>query len=117
MYFKPDDRKQDNKFNSTKIDDAFEGGHRLERRDENINIAFTYGIKLNNKDLDNPNYKNNILIEMRSLKSPCREHIRKKILRLKDTPIETTEQLKARLAETLAMSSKKHHCHGHSKKG
>lgn len=54
---------------------------------------------------------------MRSLKSPCREHIRKNILRLKDTSnLETTEQIKAKIAEKLAMGSKKHHCHGHVKK-
>ena len=38
------------------IEAAFEGGHRLQRRDENIFAAFTYGRKLNYKDLDDPNY-------------------------------------------------------------
>ena len=38
------------------IEAAFEGGHRLQRRDENIFAAFTYGRKLTYKDLDDPNY-------------------------------------------------------------
>jgi hypothetical protein len=35
---------------------AYEGGHRLERRDENIYTAFTYGKKLKYEELDDPGY-------------------------------------------------------------
>ena len=37
---------------------AYEGGHRLERRDENIYTAFTYGKKLKYEELDDPGYVN-----------------------------------------------------------
>ena len=37
---------------------AYEGGHRLERRDENIYTAFTYGKKLKYDELDDPGYVN-----------------------------------------------------------
>ena len=33
---------------------AYEGGHRLERRDKNIYTAFTFGKKLKYEELDDP---------------------------------------------------------------
>ena len=44
---------------------AFECGNRLERREENILTAFTYGKKIKHKDLDDKNYVQNILFEHR----------------------------------------------------
>lgn len=35
---------------------AYEGGHRLDRRDKNIYTAFTYGKKLKYCELDDPGY-------------------------------------------------------------
>ena len=103
---------------STKIVDAFEGGHRLERRDQNIYTAFTYGTKLKYQDLDDPNYKKNILMEMRSLRSPSREWIRKKILRIKDSDVledtaenAITDTIQNKLAQSMAAKKKHKSCH------
>ena len=49
-----------------------------------MSIAFTNGRKLKYEDLDDPNYEKRIKDEMRELRSPSREWIRKKILRIKD---------------------------------
>ena len=35
---------------------AYEGGHRLERREENILAAFTYGKKIKYDEIDDPAY-------------------------------------------------------------
>ena len=35
---------------------AYEGGHRLERREENMLAAFTYGRKLKYSEIDEPSY-------------------------------------------------------------
>ena len=43
------------------IQAAYEGGHRLRRRDHNVGVAFTYGMKLTYADLDDPNYKDRVL--------------------------------------------------------
>jgi hypothetical protein len=45
---------QDNSRDINLIKAAYEGGHRLVRRDENIFTAFTYGKKLRYDDLDDP---------------------------------------------------------------
>jgi hypothetical protein len=39
---------------------AYEGGHRLERRDINIFTAFTYGKKLRYEDLDDARFAYNL---------------------------------------------------------
>ena len=39
---------------------AYEGGHRLARRQHNVETAFTYGIAIKYDDLDDPNFKQNI---------------------------------------------------------
>lgn len=46
---------------SNVIEAAYEGGNRLARRQENIETAFTYGKKIKYKDLDNPQFKFNII--------------------------------------------------------
>ena len=38
------------------ISAAYEGGHRLERREENMLAAFTYGKKLRYSEIDDPSY-------------------------------------------------------------
>ena len=58
---------------------AYEGGHRLSRRDKNIMTAFTYGKKLRYSQLDDPQYKEKILYENRSKKQPTKQWLEKKI--------------------------------------
>ena len=41
---------------------AFECGNRLERRDDNIKAAFTYGQRIKYNDLDDENYISNLEI-------------------------------------------------------
>lgn len=49
---------------------AYEGGHRLERREANITAAFTYGKKLKYSEIDDPQYICRLLseVEARDLK-------------------------------------------------
>lgn len=47
---------------------AFEGGHRLKRRDYNIFTAFAYGKKLKYCELDDPLFKQKLLYDMKCKK-------------------------------------------------
>ena len=62
--------------NKSFFEAAYEGGHRLARRDENIYTAFTFGKKLDSKNLDDPYYRDNILKE---IKDKARRHKRKNL--------------------------------------
>ena len=52
---------------------ALEGGCRLDRRWRNLNIAFTYGRKVKYEDLDDPHYRSNTLMIMRSKRKLSKE--------------------------------------------
>ena len=43
---------------------AYEGGHRIERRYQNMNTAFTFGKKITYDDLDDPMLKHKIFNQM-----------------------------------------------------
>jgi hypothetical protein len=58
---------------------AFECGNRLERRDENILTAFTYGKKIRFKELDDKNYIENLLYDHRCRKKLSKNYINKKM--------------------------------------
>lgn len=52
---------------SNLIDAAYEGGFRLQRRFNNMNMAFTYGYKLKYKDLDDPKMKEKIIMHLMNM--------------------------------------------------
>ena len=59
---------------------AFECGSRLERRDENVLTAFTYGQKIKYKDLDDPNYKEQLIFKNKCKVRPSINFIENKKL-------------------------------------
>ena len=48
------------------VKSAYEGGHRLKRREHNVGVAFCYGMKLKYEDLDDPNYEDKVMAHFKS---------------------------------------------------